>query len=637
MLHRPAGKLVRTLFGVGLAIFIGSAPIEAQVTQPGGPVQLGSTQFIRGDANADGVLNIADGIKILATLFQSDPIDCQASGDVNDDSVLNIADAISVFAFLFQGSAPPAPPFPDCGLDPTPPTTPSTLTCVTFDICATTTDRATAAHILRRIAYGPTPTELADLEAIGAEAYIFEQLDPFSIVENPVIDTKIAAIPIASNYTNYARHVMLRGIYSNRQLLEQLTDFWSNHFNTYYWTFRQYLIGLDGGGTFNGTTSLSPAMFQEAIEDELFRQNALGTFENLLALSATSPTMLVYLDNISNVVGNTNENYAREILELHTVGVNGGYSQGDIEQLARCFTGWTVHKVAVANYGDPFAPSIPNSDPNGIWSFKFDAGTHDYGAKSLFSSMGIPLNIPARPALSADGVFDGIEVIQHLAASSLTAEYVSFKLIQKFVNDVPPPALVAQCIGTWLGSGGDLSDVMETILLSPDFLGTAHRYAKIKTPAEVLISTVRMLEGESTNGNQLRNYVGVLQHTPLYFGTPDGYPELGDDWLGTSKLVDTIHFNEIIYTGSGTLNYNPRTIQQGAGVDESDVNAVVSFWFELMFPAGYSVIDTEIAVAFLESNDQEVPTALNPAIADYDTRLRKFLTFLRSWPQAMKQ
>ena len=634
MLHRPAGKLVRTCFGVALALVIGNAPIEAQVVQPGGPVQVGLTQFIRGDANTDGVLNIADGIKILATLFQSDPMNCQASGDVNDDGLLNIADAISVFDHLFSGAAQPPAPYPDCGVDPT---SPGLLSCNSFDLCLPSTDRATAAHILRRIAYGPTPAELADLETIGHEAYIFEQLDPYAIPENPVLDPKIAAIPIETNYTNYARHVMLRGRYSSRQLLEQMTDFWSNHFNTYYWTFRRFVRDLDNGTIYNGTTSLSPAMIQEAIEDELFRQGSLGSFESLLALSATSPTMLVYLDNISNVVGNPNENYAREILELHTVGVNGGYTQGDIEELARCFTGWTVHKVAVADFGDPFAPSLPNNDPNAIWSFKFDPATHDYGAKSLFSSMGIPLNIPARPMNSADGVFDGLEVIQHLSAASLTAEYVSTKLIQKFVSDDPPPALVAQCIGTWLGSNGNIGSVMETILLSPDFLGTTHRYGKIKTPMENLISTVRILEGESTNGNQMRNYVGVLQHTPLYFGTPDGYPELGDDWLGTSKLVDTIHFNEIIYQGSGTLNYDPRPIQQAAGIDESNVAAVVDFWLELMFPGGYNAIDTGIAQAFLETNDLEVPTPLDPLSGDYDQRLAKFLTFLRSWPQAMKQ
>ena len=639
MLHRPAGMLV-ALFGTLLWGSVGLSPLDAQVTapgpgtiQPGGPpISVGGNQFIRGDANVDGMVNIADGIEMLSFLFSGATIDCLAAADMNSDGSVDISDPIGLFGFLFQGQAAPGAPFPNCGNDTVLPI----LACASFDACGPATDRATAAHILRRIAYGPTPAELEDLETIGADAFIAEQLDPFNIAENPQVDAKINAVPITSNYVNYYRHVLLRGRYSNRQLLEQMTDFWSNHFNTYYWTFRAFVRDLPAGG-FNGTTSLVPAMVQEAIEDEVFRQNALGPFETLLLLSATSPTMLVYLDNVSNIVGNPNENYARELLELHTVGVNGGYTQGGIEELARCFTGWTVHKVLPADFGDPFAPSVPDNDPAGIWSFKFEPADHDYGEKNLFASMGIPLTIPARPANTADGVLDGLEVIQHLAGTSLTAEYVSFKMIQKFVTDEPPPALVASCIGTWLSTNGQIGAVLDTILSSPEFRGNTYRFGKIKTPMETLLSTVRMLEGETTDANQMRNYLGTLRHLPLNFNTPDGYPELGDDWMGTSKLVDTIHFNEIIVNGSSQLTYNPRTIQQAAGVDEADASAVVTFWLDLMFAGGYNATDVGLAVAFLESNDFEVVTPLVPAAGDYDNRLRKFLMFLRSWPQAMKQ
>ena len=633
---------------LGGVMFLGATDLPAQVSGtggpingggtvvvPGGPVPIGGTPFVRGDANVDGNLNIADGIQVLAFLFQSDAIPCEAAADVNDDNLVNIADAIALFFYLFQAGPSPTAPFPDCGLDPT---APQLTSCATFDLCATGTDRATAAHVLRRIAYGPTPADLAMVESIGAEAYILQQLEPDLIAENPVIDTKLATIPITVDWWRYPSHVAIRGRYSTRQLQEQLTDFWSNHFHTYYWTFRAWVIGLDGGGTFNGTTSLVPAMVQEAIEDELFRQNCLGSFETLLTLSATSPTMLVYLDNVSNVVGNPNENYAREILELHTVGVDGGYSQADVEQLARCFTGWSVHKVLPADYGDPFAPSVPNSDPAGIWSFKFEPSLHDYGPKNLFASMGIPLSIPARPAGSPDGVLDGIEVIQHLSASSLTAEYVSSKLIGKFVTDgEPPPALLANCIASWLASSGDMRSVLETILLSPEFLGTEYRFDKVKTPMETLVSTIRMLDGESVNGNQERIYLGSLQHQPLMCGTPDGYPERGDDWIGTSKLVDTIHFNQLIVGGSSQLTYDPRPIQQAAGIDESDPNAVVGFWLDLMFPDATNATDVQLALDFLSTDDLLDPTPLDPLSGDYDLRLRKFLVFLRSWPQAMKQ
>ena len=598
------------------------------------PVSLAYEPFIRGDANEDTFVNIADAVRILDHLFGSNQVTCLDASDANDDEAVNIADPIFLFAYLFQSSPPPAAPYPACGADPT---SDLTLGCVSFLPCVPAgPDRATAAHILRRIAYGPTPAELADLEAIGAEAFILEQLDPLSIPEDPQVATKIAAVPISANYVNYYRHVLLRGRYSTRQLLEQMTDFWSNHFNTYFWTVRGYLLGLPGA-IYTNTSSQVAAMELEAAEDAAFRALAFGSFEDLVLASATSPTMLIYLDNISNTFQSPNENYAREILELSTVGVTGGYTQNDVEQLARCFTGWRICKVDPLDLGDPHAPCLPNNSTTGVWSFHFDPATHDYGSKSLFGTTSYPLTIPARPQGSLDGVLDGYEVIAHLATTSQAAEYVSRKLIRKFVDDEAPPALVAACIGTWLATDGDIGAVVETILLSDEFLGLDHRWNKVKTPMETLLSTVRSLNGQTTNANQERLALGNLQHLPTNFDTPDGYPELGDDWIGTSKIVDTIKFSEIIYLGSATLTYDPRPIQQAAGIDESDPDEVVDFWLELMFPGGTNTIDTAIALAFWTTDDSGAPASPAPGTAAYDLQLRKFLTFLRSWPQAFKQ
>lgn len=636
MIRSPARwKILLLLAGIFAGGgYIGPDSLVAQPTPSPGPGV--SVPFIRADANGDETTDIADSIRILSHLFQGIPLSCLDSGDVNDDEVVDIADPITLFAYLFQQSAPPPPPWPECGPDPT---ASDTLSCLSFPICPTTlTDRATAAHVLRRIAYGGTLAEITDLETIGADEFILEQLDPLSIPENPTVDTKIATVPISSNYANYYRHVLFRGRYSARQLLEQMTDFWSNHFNTYFWTVRSFLRDdIDGGTVYDENGARIAAMIQEALEDQVLRDNALGIFEDLVLTSATSPTMLIYLDNVSNVAGNPNENYARELLELHTVGVNGGYTQADIEELARCFTGWTIQKVNPADYGDPFAPAVPNDDPTGVFSFKFDPATHDYDQKQLFSSMGIPLTIPQRAVGSVDGVLDGFEVIAHLSDSSLTAEYISSKLIQKFVTDDPPPALIADCIGTWLSTGGNMRDVMETILFSPEFRGLTYRFGKVKTPMENLLSTVRTIEGETTNAQQILTYTGRLQHVPLNFGTPDGYPELGDDWMGTAKLVDTIHFNQIIYEGSSQLSYNPRDIQIAASIDENDPDMVVDFWLELMFPGGYNQLDRGLAYSFFTTDDNGVPVALSNTTVTYDLQLRKFLAFLRSWPQAMKQ
>jgi len=625
--------LVAGIFAGGA--YIGPDSLVAQPTPSPGPGV--SVPFIRGDANGDETTDIADSIRILSHLFQGIPLTCLDSGDVNDDEVVDIADPIPLFGYLFQQSAPPPAPWPECGQDPT---ESDTLSCFSFPICPTTlTDRATAAHILRRIAYGGTLAEVTDLETIGADEFILEQLDPLSIPENPTVDAMIATVPISSNYANYYRHVLFRGRYSARQLLEQMTDFWSNHFNTYFWTVRSYLRDdIDGGSVYdeNGARDRRDAprgarrssvarqrswVLRRPGSDECDQPNDVDLPRQRLQCGRQIPMRTM----------------RGELLELHTVGVNGGYTQADIEELARCFTGWTIQKVNPADYGDPFAPALPNDDPSGIFSFKFDPATHDYGQKQLFSSMGIPLTIPQRAAGSVDGVLDGFEVIAHLSNSSLTAEYVSSKLIQKFVTDDPPPALIAECIGTWLSTGGNMRDVMETILFSPEFRGLTYRFGKVKTPMENLLSTVRTLEGETTNAQQIINALSRLQHIPLNFGTPDGYPELGDDWMGTAKLVDTIHFNQIVYEGSSQLSYTPRDIQIAANIDENDPDVVVDFWLEFMFPGGYNELDRGIAYTFFTTDDNGVPLALSNVTVTYEIQLRKFLAFLRSWPQAMKQ
>ncbi len=633
MKRPPARAVFRTLLIMSLIA----------TAAPFADAQSGYKSFVRGDANIDGMVNLADGIRVLDYLFLSASLDCMDAADTNDDESVNIADPIVLFAYLFLFAPPPPAPFPACGPDPT---NDLVLGCLNSDICAPPTDRAAGSHILRRIAYGPTPTELIEIETIGADTFIATQLDPLSIPENPQVAAKIAALPISATYVNYYRHVLIRGRYSNRQLLEQMTDFWSNHFNTYFWTLRGFLQNLDGGSVYDGgglPDSRIAAMELESAEDEAFRTLALGSFEDLVIASATSPTMLVYLDNISNIAGDPNENYARELLELHTVGVGGGYSQNDVEQVARVFTGWTICKVDPVDVGDPHAACLPNNSTTGVWSFHFEPANHDYGAKSLFTNTSYPLSIPAGIPGGLAGVDEGFEVIAHLAVTSQTAQYVSTKLIQKFVSDEPPLSLVAACIGTWLGTGGEVGAVMQTILDSAEFRGTTYRWNKVKTPMESMLATVRMLEGETTNAQQILVAVANLSHVVLNFGTPDGYPEVGNDWIGTSKLVDTVHFNEIIYQGSSELTYDPRLIQLAANpsIDESNPTEVVTFWLELMLPEGYNPIDEAIALDFFSTGDLGNPLGnplvLVPGTPAYDLHLRKFLTFLRSWPQAMKQ
>src|SRR6185295_19901213 len=224
--------------------------------------------------------------------------------------------------------------------------------------------------------------------------------------------------------------------------VESMALFWEGHFNTNYWT------------VFNWSSSgEARATWLETRENELFRKLALGSFESLLRASATSPAMLITLDNVSNVAGNPNENYARELVELFTLGVDNGYTQHDIEELARCFTGWGVCEVQPADADDPLAACAVGA-PAATLAFHFDAGRHDSGPKTIFAGTDHELDLPAR---SGDaGLDDGFDVLHHLAS--------------KFISDDPDPVLVQDCSDVWISSGGDLTAVLRSLLSSAEFL-----------------------------------------------------------------------------------------------------------------------------------------------------------------------
>jgi uncharacterized protein (DUF1800 family) len=320
---------------------------------------------------------------------------------------------------------------------------------------------------------------------------------------------------------------LLRAILSERQLQEVMTDFWFNHFNIY--------IGKD-----------SDQWYTTTYERDAIRKNALGKFRDLLLATATSPAMMVYLDNFQSVGPNSlangvnpsnpnskkgnrglNENYGREVMELHTVGVNGGYTQADVTALSAILTGWTVDRP---NQGGPF---------------QFDAKRHEPGPKQwLGHTIGgtTQAELESLPANIPTGMNEGVEALNLLATSPKTAHFISYKLAQRFVADEPPPALVDRMAATYLATEGDIKAILRTLVQSPEFNSRKYFHNKVKTPMEFLASAFRTTATDPINPGALVNTIKSMG-MPLYYALPPtGYYITADHWMNSSALVDRLNF-----------------------------------------------------------------------------------------------
>jgi len=302
---------------------------------------------------------------------------------------------------------------------------------------------------------------------------------------------------------------MMRAVYSNRQLDEVLADFWFNHFNVF----------LDKGADRYLVTEY---------ERETIRPRVLGKFKDMLVATAKSPAMLFYLDNWQSVgpdapmagrgqkkgARGLNENYGRELMELHTLGVDGGYSQKDVTEAARCFTGWTI------------------MNPQRGGTFTFNARMHDNGEKTFLG-----VTIPA-----GGGMSDGEKVLDIVAHHPSTAHFISKKLAMRFVADDPPEALVERMAETFRKTDGDLRAVMKTMLDSKEFFSEGAYRSKMKSPLELVVSAVRAVNGEVNIAFPLANHVAQLGE-PLYRKQePTGYSNSSMEWVNSGGLLGRMNF-----------------------------------------------------------------------------------------------
>jgi|SRR5579863_2288854 len=378
---------------------------------------------------------------------------------------------------------------------------------------------------------GKPPEQVALLESMPpAEQY--DILDTLSngprqrlySLASPDLRRKIQIFngPVQVVNQDLAEGKLLRAVYSNRQLEEVLTDFWYNHFNVF----------LDKGADRYMVTSY---------ERDAIRPHVLGHFKDLLIATAQSPAMMFYLDNWQSKAPSApsrpngrnqglNENYGRELMELHTLGVDGGYTQQDVTEVARCFTGWTIR------------------EPNRGGGFEFSEKIHDQGEKHVLGVV-----IPA-----GGGMGDGLKVLDILAHHPSTAHFVSRSLAIRFVSDDPPEALVQKMAKTYMKTEGDLLEVMRTMIYAPEFWDPVNFRSKIKSPFEMVVSAVRAVNGDIDFAQALTGQLNQLGE-PLYRKLePTGYSNLGADWTNSASLLARMNFAMALAKGKvGGVKVDP--------------------------------------------------------------------------------
>ncbi len=357
-----------------------------------------------------------------------------------------------------------------------------------------------ARHLLNRLSYGPRPDEVARARALGLEAFLDEQLWPESL-DDAELDRRLKRLPILNMdrrtlyslqdyqgrcYRTLVEAAVLRAAYSRRQLFERMVEFWSDHFN----------VPAD----FDITPDLV------LMQREVIRVHALGTFRDLLLGVAKSPAMLYYLDNDRSVKDHPNENWARELLELHTLGVDGGYTERDVKAVARAFTGWTTH----------------DRTEDG---FYFNLEQHDTDEKTILGH-----HFP-----EGRGLEDGLHVLGLLANHPETARFVSTKLCRRFVSDRPDPALVEELVRVWQETGGQIRPVIRALFLSDAFDASAGQ--KLRRPFDFFVGAMRTTGTEVLEFWLLEEMLSELGQVPYGWQPPNGYPDAAGAWLSTSGLL----------------------------------------------------------------------------------------------------
>lgn len=500
-----------------------------------------------------------------------------------------------------------------------------------------------AVQVLSRLTFGARPGDLDAVKKMGVQAFIDRQLSPDSIddsalqkrlnrlptlmLSNPTIaelynppkptpspmaaKTEQSAVPagnimpepmptatVAASPTptpkptpppknpgmvvgELQRAKLLRAVYTERQLYEVMVDFWENHFSIF-------------------ANKDADRLLLTSFDRDTIRPFALGRFRDLLGATAHSPAMLFYLDNWTSSVmrnypatkdrparstGGINENYARELMELHTLGVNGGYTQKDVEEVARCFTGWTIRR------------------PGQEGLFFYNPAQHDNGEKTVLGQ-----TIPA-----GGGIADGERVLDILAKSPSTAKFVVTKMARRFVGDNPPASLITRASAVYLKTDGSIAETLRSIITSPEFFSPTAYRTKVKSPFEFVVSTLRATNAETDAGPPVLGWISRMGQPVYGRVTPDGYPDMSTAWLSNNDLLARFNFAAALTLNRirGTRVDVEKLIP--GSQDDRDIAAKVAQKFLMVKPSEETLTALEKVVS--EMKEPTAQTTAPPAVA----------------------
>jgi len=389
-----------------------------------------------------------------------------------------------------------------------------------------------------RLTFGAKPDDLAWIEVNGVDAFIEEQL-AFEKIDDSAVNQSLqklttltqspTAPPPSSDLDvlgELQQSAVIRAVNSKRQLFELMVDFWTNHFNIYFQLPSDYIL--------------------KTIDDrDVVRAFGMGQFHDLLNASAHSPAMLICLNNNTSVSKQPNENYARELMERHTIGINGGFTEKDVAAVAKAFTGWTVTQTVNKK------PIVGNF--NYLWNY------HDINPKVILGN-----RLPG-----SQEVKDGETVLTILAGSPATATFISSKLAQRFISDTPPDSVVKIGADAFQKSQGDIRATLGAILHSQEFKASSG--LKVKRPFEYAVSALRVLNAKTDGGSAIQSFIQRMGQPLFQWPFPDGYPDTAEAWINSGSMLERWSFAKALASNliPGTqVNLNSLVTPKGSIVDD---------------------------------------------------------------------
>ena len=479
------------------------------------------------------------------------------------------------------------------------------LLCTALPVAAQSSeDTARAVHMLRRATWGVRPADITTVLAMGRDAWLDRQLHPDRIADDatsarlqrlPLINASMTqlyrdfspqpgqaaaalaaqqmmtdsmranAVRPAQTMTAEERRErqmrspqrlmqelitakLTRSIYTERQLEDVMTDFWYNHFNVFFNKGQDRYLVAD-------------------YERNAIRPHVFGRFEDMLLATAQHPAMLFYLDNAQSVYvdsamlrrrpaqqGNArarglNENYARELMELHTLGVDGGYTQKDVIEVARAFTGWSFQQPNLRAIQDTDIDDLP------AISFQFRPQMHDPREKVVLGQ-----TLPA-----GRGIEDGRDVIRILARHPSTARFIATKLAERFVADDPPADVVEHLAAVFTRSNGNLREVTRALFSNDMFYRKQYYASKVKTPYELVVSALRTTNADISTSRRSMELLRTMGHLPYSEPTPTGFPAMSEDWVNSGAMLNRMNFGLDLAAGRvDGARVNPATLLEGS-------------------------------------------------------------------------